>query len=494
MKISTFENHFIQYYNRIYWKLDQILNDTITDIDEYFGRTKTNQQQDHRIVKANRNLIEFIRMVIFESRHHTPIQLNDHVDHLLEAIFIDILQQPHQNKFPNEYESCLLDTMKDSDILSKTRDEMLFRFSRTIDTASLIVHSLQNSLQLINQTIEIKTINKPDCIQRLSRTFHCYHCTATTTATNWPSIMTATSCSSSCYETINNCLDQTNMERLDSTMKTLYRSYQQLVNLMVNYFNPEILMSSHRRSIEQAQEWIRSKNDKIAKNARIACGSLKRYFRSAAGIIISANTNNGNTGENAYDFYNYSTTTTTTSPNDDLTDDDNTGSNVHGFSLYVSIQSMAHLFAKHKDMFADLDGKMCAQYNNNDQNCWNGTNMVSSYQARQQDRQQHQSLSMNSGHHRNHNQNVSDNDMIITLHDRVKKSETTIKELLIHNQRSSKFININQVITTTTTTNTKHQYSDSSAKRFAMPANSLLFGSILLTTISSYYLLLFTTS
>ena len=138
MKISTFENHFIQYYNRIYWKLDQILNDTITDIDEYFGRTATNQQQDHRIVKANRNLIEFIRMVIFESRHHTAIQLNDHVDHLLEAIFIDILQQPHQNKFPNEYESCLLDTMKDSDILSKTRDEMLFRFSRTIDTARYV--------------------------------------------------------------------------------------------------------------------------------------------------------------------------------------------------------------------------------------------------------------------------------------------------------------------------------------------------------------------
>lgn len=89
--------------------------------------------------------------------------------------------------------------------------------------------------------------------------------------------MTATSCSSSCYETINNCLDQTNMERLDSTMKTLYRSYQQLVNLMVNYFNPEILMSSHRRSIEQAQEWIRSKNDKIAKNVSY---SLIFYFTS----------------------------------------------------------------------------------------------------------------------------------------------------------------------------------------------------------------------
>ncbi|OTF78726.1 hypothetical protein BLA29_003084 [Euroglyphus maynei] len=130
LKISTLENHFIQYYNRIYRKLEQIFNDTIANIDETFG-----SNQD-RVVQANRNLVEMVRNVILQSKHYTPVELNDHVDHLLEAIFIGVLQQPH-NKFPNEYESCLLNTMKDSDILSEARDEMLFRFSRTIDTARI---------------------------------------------------------------------------------------------------------------------------------------------------------------------------------------------------------------------------------------------------------------------------------------------------------------------------------------------------------------------
>lgn len=89
LKMSTFENHFIGYYNRIHRKLERILNDTIADIDEYFG-----PNQD-RIVQANRQLVELIRGVIFESKHLTPVQLDDHIDHLLEAIFIGVLQQTH---------------------------------------------------------------------------------------------------------------------------------------------------------------------------------------------------------------------------------------------------------------------------------------------------------------------------------------------------------------------------------------------------------------
>ncbi|OTF79602.1 hypothetical protein BLA29_002872 [Euroglyphus maynei] len=82
------------------------------------------------------------------------------------------------------------------------------------------------------------------------------------------------------------------------------------------------------------------------------------------------------------------------------------------------------------DVFASLDGKICAQYN--DQNCWNGSHTVSAYEARQNGQRQSSSSSSSM------NGNYS-NEMIITLHDRVKQSETTIQELLIHNQHSSRF-------------------------------------------------------
>lgn len=85
-KISTFEQQFLPIYNRIYQTIDSIINDTVSGID----RALLGQR---RILVANKNLFDFIRELIFDSKpDHKTDQLAEYVDRLLESIFITVLR------------------------------------------------------------------------------------------------------------------------------------------------------------------------------------------------------------------------------------------------------------------------------------------------------------------------------------------------------------------------------------------------------------------
>lgn len=85
-KISTFEQQFLPIYNRIYQTIDSIINDTVLNIDNALIGQR-------RILVANKNLFDFIRELIFDSKpDHNTDQLAEYVDRLLESIFITVLR------------------------------------------------------------------------------------------------------------------------------------------------------------------------------------------------------------------------------------------------------------------------------------------------------------------------------------------------------------------------------------------------------------------
>ncbi|KAF7490389.1 Glypican-3 [Sarcoptes scabiei] len=409
LKLSSIEHQFNQYYDRIHYKIESILNITQRQIADNFNRHR-------RTIKTNENLIEFIREIIIDNKPKTFDQLTDLVDRLHKSIYIDVLQQSSQREFPSDYETCLLTTVKDNEILRKSREEMIIYLTRTIEISTFIIHTLENAFQLINQTSE--NILNPECVRSLSQTFHCSRCSHQSFGGNNDLIMMIEPCQSVCYQTVHQCLNQRYLEQMDSTIHILSNLFEQLVNLMLNFYNPETLQSSHFETIDRAIETVIENSDQLNANARITCSSSQRYFRSS------------NPSSNAHDRLNRSS--------DNLQSKSSSEEDVKlGSSFYIVMQSLAHLFSQNRDMFKDLDKKICQKYN--DQKCWNGTNVVNHYLDRQKQHQQQQpqqsKLSLSSPSMND----PSINEPLQTVVDSVRNLESSIQELMLNNIKQIRY-------------------------------------------------------